>query len=152
MNSIIERDLKHIWHPCSKMKDYRTFPPLIVNKAHGSFIELENGHQIIDAISSWWCKSLGHNHPRLKKALYTQIERFEHVIFANSTHDVIVLLSEKLAVLCKGLDKVFYASEGSSAVEIVSKWHYMHRKSMVFQNGINLLHYKMAIMARPLWP
>lgn len=121
MNSIIERDLKYIWHPCSQMKDYRTFPPLIVNKARGSFIELENGLQIIDAISSWWCKSLGHNHPRLKKALYTQIERFEHVIFANSTHDVIVQLSEKLAALCKGLDKVFYASEGSSAVEIALK-------------------------------
>ena len=121
MNSIIDRDLKHIWHPCSQMKDYRTFPPLVVNKAYGSFIELENGQRIIDAISSWWCKSLGHNHPRLKKALYAQIERFEHVIFANSTHDIIVQLSEKLAALCTGLDKVFYASEGSSAVEIALK-------------------------------
>ncbi|MDQ8039492.1 MAG: adenosylmethionine--8-amino-7-oxononanoate transaminase [Rickettsiella sp.] len=121
MNSIIDRDLKHIWHPCSQMKDYRTFPPLIVNKAYGSFIELESGHRIIDAISSWWCKSLGHNHPRLKTALYAQLDRFEHVIFANSTHEVIVQLSEKLARLCSGLDKVFYASEGSCAVEIALK-------------------------------
>lgn len=119
--NLINRDLKHIWHPCSQMKDYLTFPPLVVSKAYGSFIELENGHRVIDAISSWWCKSLGHNHPRLKKALYTQLDRFEHVIFANSTHEIIVQLSEKLALLSPGLDKVFYASEGSSAVEIALK-------------------------------
>jgi adenosylmethionine---8-amino-7-oxononanoate aminotransferase len=120
MNSI-ERKLKHIWHPCSQMKDYLTFPPHMVTKAYGPFIELDTGHKVIDAISSWWCKSLGHNHPRLKKALYKQLDRFEHVIFANTTHELIIQLSEKLARLCNGLDKVFYASEGSSAVEIALK-------------------------------
>lgn len=119
--NIIQRDLRHIWHPCAQMKDYLTFPPLIIKKAYGSFIELEGGHQVIDAISSWWCKSLGHNHPRLKKALKKQLERFEHVIFANATHEIIVQLSEKLATLSNGLDKIFYASEGSSAVEISLK-------------------------------
>ncbi len=119
--NLINRDLNHNWHPCSQMKDYLTFPPLVISKAYGPFIELEGGHRIIDAISSWWCKSLGHNHPRLKKALYTQLDRFEHVIFANSTHEIIVNLSEKLALLSPGLDKVFYASEGSSAVEIALK-------------------------------
>ena len=97
--NLINRDLQHIWHPCSQMKDYLSFPPLVVSKAYGPFIELDNGLRLIDAISSWWCKSLGHNHPRLKKALYTQLDRFEHVIFANSTHEVIVQLSEKLARL-----------------------------------------------------
>jgi len=103
------------------MKDYLSFPPAIINSAYGSIIELQGGHQVIDAISSWWCKSLGHNHPRLKRALSTQLERFEHVIFANSTHEVIIMLSEKLAKLCSGLNKVFYASDGSSAVEISLK-------------------------------
>lgn len=117
----INRDLRHIWHPCSQMKDYETFPPLIIAKTFGPYIELSDGKRIIDAISSWWCKSLGHNHPRLKKALYNQLERFEHVIFANSTYETIIQLSEKLSKLCFGLDKVFYASEGSSAVEIALK-------------------------------
>lgn len=119
--SLIDRDLKHIWHPCSQMKDYLSFPPRVVTKAYGTFIELDTGHQVIDAISSWWCKSLGHNHPRLKKAIYKQLDRFEHVIFANSTHDIIIQLSEKLATFCPGVDKVFYASEGSSAIEIALK-------------------------------
>ncbi|MGB8806973.1 MAG: adenosylmethionine--8-amino-7-oxononanoate transaminase [Candidatus Rickettsiella isopodorum] len=118
---LINRERQHIWHPCSQMKDYESFPPLIISKAYGSYIELTDGRRIIDAISSWWCKSLGHNHPRLKTALKAQLEYFEHVIFANTTYEIIIQLSEKLGRLCMGLDKVFYASEGSSAVEIALK-------------------------------
>ena len=130
---LINRDRQHIWHPCSQMKDYEAFPPLIIKKAYGSYIELTDGRKIIDAISSWWCKSLGHNHPRLKAALQAQLECFEHVIFANSTYEIIIQLSEKLGRLCLGLDKVFYASEGSSAVEIALKMS-LHAQQLLGQN------------------
>ncbi|MBX3708297.1 MAG: adenosylmethionine--8-amino-7-oxononanoate transaminase [Gammaproteobacteria bacterium] len=120
-SSLIDRDLKHIWHPCSQMKDYEIFRPLEVIAAKGSYIELQHGKKIIDAISSWWCKSLGHNHPRLKHALVQQMEKFEHVILANTTNETIVRLSERLCRLTKSLNKVFYASEGSSAIEIAMK-------------------------------
>jgi adenosylmethionine---8-amino-7-oxononanoate aminotransferase len=129
---LINRDRQHIWHPCSQMKDYEAFPPLIVSKAYGPYIELSDGRRIIDAISSWWCKSLGHNHPRLKVALLAQLECFEHVIFANSTYEIIIQLSEKLGRLCLGLDKVFYASEGSSAVEIALKMS-LHAQQLLGQ-------------------
>src|SRR3990167_1508208 len=90
---IIAMDLKHIWHPCSQMKDSEQFKPLLVKRASGSYIELHDGKKIIDAISSWWCKSLGHNHPRLKAALKKQADQFEHVIFANTSNETIVELS-----------------------------------------------------------
>lgn len=120
-NKIISDDLKHIWHPCSQMHDYATFKPLIIKSAFGPYIELDDGTKIIDAISSWWCKTLGHNHPQLKNALLQQLEKFEHVIFANTCNPTIVELSNKLTTLTKTLNKVFYASEGSSAVEIAIK-------------------------------
>lgn len=118
---IITRDLQHLWHPCAQMKDYETFKPLIIKKAYGSYLELDNGRRVIDAIASWWCKSLGHNHPRLKQALLKQVDNFEHVILANTTNETIVALSEKLANLTKNLHKVMYASDGSCAVEIALK-------------------------------
>ncbi len=120
-NLLIDRDLRHLWHPCSQMKDYETFKPLIVESASGSYLELQNGKKLIDAVSSWWCKSLGHGHPRLKQALYQQIEKFEHVILANTTNEVIVKLSEQLATLTPTLDKVLYASDGSCVVEAAMK-------------------------------
>lgn len=121
MSNLIQRDLRHIWHPCSQMKDYELFKPLVIKQAYGAYLELENGKKLIDAISSWWCKSLGHGHPRLKKALQDQVECFEHVLLANTTHENIVKLAEKLATLTKNLDKVFFAGDGSCAIEIAMK-------------------------------
>jgi len=121
IDKLIVEDLKHVWHPCAQMKDYETFKPLVVKKARGCYIELHDGRQVIDAISSWWCKSLGHNHPRLKNAIFQQIEKFEHVLLANTTNETIVKLSQMLSKLVAGLNKVFYASDGSCAVEIAMK-------------------------------
>lgn len=128
-NPVLTRETKHIWYPCSQMKDYETFPPMIIKSAKGAYITLTNNHKIIDAISSWWCKILGHGHPRLKQALIRQANKFEHVIFANTTNEVILELSERLIQMTKTMGKVFYASEGSSAVEIAIKMSLHARKN-----------------------
>ena len=141
--NLATRDLNSIWHPCSQMKDYATFHPLHIARAEGSYLTLQNGQKIIDAISSWWCKSLGHGHPRLKAALNKQMEQFEHVIFANTTNETIVELSEKLTGFMPSLRKVFYACEGSSAVEIALKMAFhaqqlkdtKRNKFVALQNG-----------------
>jgi adenosylmethionine-8-amino-7-oxononanoate aminotransferase len=103
------------------MKDYESFPPLEVVGAEGSRILLKDGSTVLDAVSSWWCKTLGHGHPRLREALVRQAGKFEHVISANTANEVLVGLSEKLAMLCPPLDKVFYGGDGSTAVEIALK-------------------------------
>lgn len=129
MLEIIEKSLQSIWHPCSQMKDYETLKPLVISTASGPYLYLKDGRKIIDAISSWWCKSLGHNHPRLRQALISQAERFEHVILANTTHEPIVELSEKLTRLTRSLSKVFYAGgDGSCAVEVALKLSLHSRK------------------------
>lgn len=119
--NIVQRDLQHIWHPCAQMKDYEAFPPLEIIKAEGAYLYLKNGQKVIDATSSWWSKSLGHQHPRLRAALLRQANQFEHVMFAHTTHETIVALSEKLTALNPILNKVFYAGDGSCAVEIALK-------------------------------
>ena len=113
--------VKNLWHPCSQMKDYEDFPPIEIVKAEKEYLFLENGKKLIDAISSWWCKSLGHAHPEIKKAVSDQMEMFEHVILANTSNSLIRKLSEKLVSFTPGLDKVFYGGDGSTAVEIAVK-------------------------------
>lgn len=114
-------DQKINWHPCSQMKDYEDFKPMLIKRARGSFIEMQDGRKIIDAISSWWCKSLGHNHPELKEALLAQIELFEHVVFTQTTSEAILNLSQKLLSLVPHMGKVFYAGDGASSIEIALK-------------------------------
>lgn len=118
-NPLIIRDLKHVWHPCAQMKDFEECPPLIVNHAQGSYLHTDKG-PLIDAISSWWCKSLGHGHPAVVAAITSQLNRFEHVIAANTTHPALVELAEELSQITKK-QHIFFASDGSSAVEIALK-------------------------------
>ena len=119
MNELIEKDLKHIWHPCSQMKEFESTPPLIVHSAKGSLLNTNHG-AVIDAISSWWCKSLGHGHPRIIQAITQQLSQFEHIIAANTTYPALAQLGEKLAEISHK-QHVFFASDGSSAVEIAMK-------------------------------
>jgi adenosylmethionine-8-amino-7-oxononanoate aminotransferase len=111
----------HLWHPCAQMKDYESFTPLEVVGAGGPWLNLADGTRMIDAISSWWCKSLGHGHPRLRAAAKAQIDRFEHVILANTSNTEVRALAAELAAICAPLDRVFFSGDGSCAVEIAAK-------------------------------
>ena len=71
---LVERDLAAFWHPCSQMRDYLDFAPIEVVAAQGS-LDLRRRAQVLDAISSWWCKSLGHGHPQLRGAIVEQLDR-----------------------------------------------------------------------------
>lgn len=121
MSTLIERDLNTVWHPCAQMKDYQDFKPLPVRSARGVYVELEDGRRLIDAYSSWWCKNLGHGHPRLMAALSQQAQRFEHVGLAHTTSKLLTEFSEKLTGLTSTLNKVMFASDGSCAIEIALK-------------------------------
>ncbi|KTD75124.1 adenosylmethionine--8-amino-7-oxononanoate transaminase [Legionella waltersii] len=116
---LIQKDLQHIWHPCTQMKDFEDFSPLVVHGAKGNYLYTDQG-QLIDGISSWWCKSLGHGHPNVIAAIKKQLDQFEHVISANTTHPLAVELAETLRTIT-GKQHSFYASDGSSAIEIAMK-------------------------------
>lgn len=118
-SEIIRKDLSHIWHPCAQMKDFETFPPLVINQAQGCYLYTDQGI-LIDGISSWWCKSLGHGHPAIVAAISQQLQRFEQVIAANTTHPLLAEFGEKIAQI-SGKQHVFFASDGSCAVEIAMK-------------------------------
>lgn len=122
MSNWVERDLAHVWHPCSQMKDYEQFLPQRIVAARGSHFYLEDNKPVIDAVSSWWCKHLGHCHPRLQAALTQQLSRYEQVILANTVQDPVVECAERVAALTGGqLDKVFFSGDGSCAVEVALK-------------------------------
>ncbi len=114
-------DSRNIWYPCGQPFTQTQEPPLMIEHAKGSYLFLENGEKILDGISSWWCKNLGHNHPRLKAALLQQANRYEHAIHANTSCKTLESLAEKLSILMPGLNKVFFAGDGSCAVEIAMK-------------------------------
>ncbi len=134
MNTLYEKALNHLWYPCSQMKDYVDLPPIEVSSAEGPYLTLKNGDKIIDAISSWWCKSLGHRHPRIVNAIKAQMDKYIHIIGTNTLSEPLVELSEKLSQLHPGLEKVFYTGDGSCAVEVAMKMS-IHARRLQNQPG-----------------
>ena len=126
----VQRDLKHVWHPCTQMKDHEQLPLIPVKSGQGVWVEDFEGNRYIDAVSSWWVNLFGHANPRINAAIREQIERLEHVILAGFTHQPVIELSERLAeVTPAGLDKCFYADNGSSAIEVALKMSYHYWKN-----------------------
>ena len=125
----LDRSLKAVWHPCTQMKlhDAGVLPLVPVARGQGAWLYDFEGRRYLDAISSWWVNLFGHAHPRISAAVKEQLDRLEHVILAGFTHAPVVELSERLAALTgNALGHCFYASDGSSAVEITLKmsFHY----------------------------
>ncbi len=123
----ITRDLAHVWHPCTQMKDHETLPPIPVRRARGAWLEDYSGKRYLDAVSSWWVNLFGHANPRINAAVHAQLEELEQVILAGFTHEPVIALSEELTALApQGLTRCFYADNGSSAVEVAVKmsFHY----------------------------
>ncbi|KXH81761.1 adenosylmethionine--8-amino-7-oxononanoate transaminase [Sporosarcina sp. HYO08] len=129
LSDLQRRDLNHVWHPCSQMKDYEDFPPIVIKNGKGIYLTDENGKQYMDAVSSWWVNLFGHANERISTALAEQALQLEHVIFANFTHEPAVLLAEKLVEHTPdGLEKVFFADSGSAAIEIALKMSFQYHQ------------------------
>lgn len=128
MDSRQQRDLAHIWHPCTQMKDHETFPPIPIARGEGVWLYDFNGKRYLDAISSWWVNLFGHGNLRISDALADQVKKLEHVIFAGFTHDPAIELAEKITHIAPaGLTKVFFADNGSAAVEVALKLAFQYQ-------------------------
>jgi len=103
-----QKDLEHIWHPCSQMKDYEELPPIIIDHAKGLYLYDIYGNRYADVVSSWWCNLLGHCNKRISNAVKHQLEKAEHIIFANFSHMPAINLCDRLSqLLPEGLTKFF---------------------------------------------
>src|SRR5215467_11113234 len=132
-NTLAARDLAVVWHPCTQMHDHETLPMLPIASAEGAWLHGHDGRRWLDAVGSWWTCLLGHRNPRIVAALKDQLDRLDHVMLAGFTHEPAIELAEALVRIApkpahedRALKRVFYADNGSSAVEVALKlsFHY----------------------------
>lgn len=114
---------KAIWRPFTQHQTAAC--SLKVKSGRGTLLTLEDGRELIDAISSWWVNLHGHGHPKIAEAIYQQALKLEHVIFAGFSHDPAEELVKKLQpFLPSHLTRFFYSDNGSTAVEVALKMAY----------------------------
>ena len=92
------------------------FDPAIIERAAGSFVYDDDDRAILDFTSGQMSAVLGHTHPRIVDTVKRQVEKVAH-LFSGMLSRPVVELSQRLAALAPGLDKVLLLSTGAESNE-----------------------------------
>ncbi|MCX5721210.1 MAG: adenosylmethionine--8-amino-7-oxononanoate transaminase [Nitrospirae bacterium] len=119
---LIEWDHQHLWHPFTQMQEWEQEQPLIIERGKGSYLIDTEGKKYLDGTSSIWVNLHGHRHPTLDRAIKSQLDKIAHSSFLGlSNPPAIQLARELIRIMPKGLKRVFYSDNGSTAVEVALK-------------------------------
>ncbi len=122
---LLDRDFRTVWHPFTQHALWPADEPLVIDRAEGRWLWDSEGRRYLDGVSSLWANVHGHRVPEIDAAIRDQLGRLAHTTFLGLTHEPgIVLAEELLATAPPGLTRVFYAGDGSSAVEAALKMAY----------------------------
>ncbi len=120
-------DKEFIWHPFTQMGDWLQEKPLIIASGEGSYLTDVEGRRYLDGVSSLWVTVHGHRRREIDDAIVAQLGRMAHSTFLGLSHPPAIDLARKLAALSpRGLNKVFYSDNGSTAVEIALKMAFQY--------------------------
>lgn len=119
---LVEMDHRHLWHPFTHMQEWYGQPCLIVVAAEGCWLIDAEGKRYLDGVSSLWANVHGHRRKELDEAVRHQLDRVAHTTLLGLAHPAAIALARELAALApKGLTRVFFSDNGSTAVEAALK-------------------------------
>jgi adenosylmethionine-8-amino-7-oxononanoate aminotransferase len=122
---LVARDVASVWHPFTQHALWPADDPLVIDRAAGMYLFDTGGRRYLDGVSSLWVTVHGHGTPEINDAITAQLARLDHSTFLGLTHEPGIRLAEELLrVAPTGLSKVFFAGDGSSAVEAAIKMAY----------------------------
>ena len=108
-----------VWHPFTQHGLDEPAPMVV--RAEGAILHTADGQRVIDAISSWWVTTHGHNHPRIVAAIAEQAQRLDQVIFAGWTHEPAEQLARDLVAMMPLRLPTCSFRTGSTSVEVALK-------------------------------
>lgn len=120
-------DKQYIWHPFTQMKDYIREPALIIEKAKGNYLIDIYGRKYLDGVSSLWVNIHGHRKKEIDQAIRDQIKQVSHSTLLGLSNVPAIKLAKKLVEIApKGLNRVFFSDDGSTAIEVALKIAYQY--------------------------
>jgi len=102
--------------------------PLVVSSGEGCILTDVDGNKFIDMNAGLAVMSVGHQHPKVTKAIKDQVDRFIHYSYTDFYYENVVDLSETLQGIVPGSfkKKFFYGNSGAEANEAaikLARWH-----------------------------
>ncbi len=152
MSSVTSRllarwDKRYLWHPFTQMQEWEQSTPLIIERGTGPYLIDTEGRRYLDGVSSIWVNVHGHRNPRLDRAIARQLEKIAHsTLLGLSNPPAIRLARELIRIAPRGLTRVFYSDNGSTAVEVALKMAVQYWQQRVPKAGPKntFLHLKLA--------
>jgi adenosylmethionine---8-amino-7-oxononanoate aminotransferase len=144
---LIDWDHRYLWHPFTQMQEWEQEEPLIIQRAKGPYLIDTNGKKYLDGTSSIWVNLHGHRHPALDSAVKQQLDMIAHsTLLGLSNSPAIRLARELIRIAPKGLTRVFYSDNGSTAVEVALKMavQYWQQAQPAAGPKSSFLHLKLA--------
>ncbi len=128
-------DKTYLWHPFTQMQDYLKETPLIIEEGSGIYLRDINGNEYLDGISSMWCNLHGHRRKEIDEAIKRQLNKIAHTTLLGPSNIPAIELARKLVEIApKGLQKVFYSDNGSTANEVALKMAFQYWQHKGFKN------------------
>jgi len=121
---LVARDLRALWHPFTQHAVWPADEPVVIERGEGVHLWDTDGNRYVDGVSSLWVTVHGHREPAIDEAIRAQLDTLAHSTFLGLTHEPGIELAELLLARSPGLSRVFYAGDGSSAVEVALKMAY----------------------------
>jgi len=129
-------DKKHLWHPFTQMREWEKETPLIIERGEGNYLIDTNGRKYFDGTSSLWVNVHGHRKKEINDAIKKQIDKISHSTLLGLGNVPSIELAKKLVKITpKGLTKVFYSDNGSTAVEIALKMAFQYWQQLRTPNS-----------------
>jgi adenosylmethionine-8-amino-7-oxononanoate aminotransferase len=104
------------------MHDYTKYLNRRIMRSGTGFYFCDNeGNKYLDGVSNMWCNVWGFSSNRITDAMINQIRQIPHSTIFGIGNNKSIELSNKFLKLTKGMNKMFFTDNGSSAIEVALK-------------------------------
>jgi adenosylmethionine-8-amino-7-oxononanoate aminotransferase len=122
---------RHLWMHFTRMGAYQDHELPIIVRGDGCYVWDEHGKRYLDGLSALFCVNAGHGRAELGEAAATQAKELGFFTNWSYAHPRAIELAARVAGLApEGMERVFFTSGGSEAVETALKlcrnWHRMN--------------------------
>ena len=98
-----------------------SFVPMIIERAHGSFVYDSNGRAILDFTSGQMSAILGHSHPEIVEVVKRNVAELDHLFSGMLSRPVVDLATALAKLTPPPLQKVLLLSTGGESNEAAIK-------------------------------
>ena len=127
--SLQELAKRHLWMHFTRLGAYADHDVPIIVRGEGCHVWDEKGNRYFDGLSALFCVNIGHGRADVAQAGADQAKELEFFTNWSYAHPPAIELAARIAGLAPGdLDRVFFTSGGSEAVESAIKLSRQYHK------------------------